>query len=141
MQPQLLLEPPDAEPGRVGRHDEGADLGRAVVAGTGSGGHDVGARLPGIGDEALAAVQDPGPAVRTRFEASGRPRSARIAAGARLGQPVGADDLPDAIGTRNRCFCSAVPARWSGPQPRLVWAATISPSEPQTRPISSIAIA
>ena len=34
-----------------------------------------------------------------------------------------------------------VPARWSGPQPRLVWAATMSPSEPQTRPISSIAIA
>ncbi len=49
--------------------------------------------------------------------------------------------LPCAIGTRNRCCCSCEPARWSGPQPRLVCAATISPSEPHTRPISSIAIA
>ncbi len=49
--------------------------------------------------------------------------------------------LPAAIGTRKRSFCSGVPARWSGPQPRLVCAATMSPREPHTRPISSIAIA
>ena len=48
---------------------------------------------------------------------------------------------PRAIGTSQRCFCSGEPARWSGPQPRLVWAATMSPSDPHTRPISSIAIA
>ncbi len=48
---------------------------------------------------------------------------------------------PRAIGTRKRSFWSCEPARWSGPQPRLVWAATISPSEPQTRPISSMAMA
>ena len=49
--------------------------------------------------------------------------------------------LPLASGTRNSRFCSSVPARRIGPQPSDVWAATISPSEPQTRPISSIAIA
>ncbi len=48
---------------------------------------------------------------------------------------------PCAIGTRNRSCWSFVPARCSGPQPRLVCAATISPSDPQTRPISSIAMA
>ena len=41
--------------------------------------------------------------------------------------------LPLAIGTRKRSFCSCVPARWSGLQPRLVCAATMMPSEPHTR--------
>ena len=49
--------------------------------------------------------------------------------------------LPLASGTRNSRFWSSVPARRIGPQPSEVCAATISPSEPQTRPISSIAIA
>ena len=48
---------------------------------------------------------------------------------------------PDAIGVSHRSRCASVPAIISGPQPRLVWAATISPSDPQTRPISSTAIA
>ena len=93
MQTQLLLEPPDREAGRVGGHDEGADLGRAVVARPGPGGDDVGARLAGVGDEALAAVEHPAPAVGAVLVPGGRPRAARIAAGAGLGQAVRADDL------------------------------------------------
>ena len=67
VQAHLLLEPADAEPGRVGGHDERADLGAAVALGScgrgsrpGSGGDDVRAGLAGIRDEALAAVEDPG---------------------------------------------------------------------------------
>ena len=56
-------------------------------------------------------------------------------------RPYAPMTLPLAIGTRKRCFCSGVPARWSGPQPSEVWAATMSPSEPHTRPISSMATA
>ena len=41
VQPELLLEPTDAEPGRVGRDDERADLGAAVGARAGPGGDDV----------------------------------------------------------------------------------------------------
>ncbi len=48
---------------------------------------------------------------------------------------------PEARGRRNRSFCSAVPAIISGPQPSDVWAATMIPSEPQTRLISSTAMA
>ena len=48
---------------------------------------------------------------------------------------------PEASGVSQRSRCASVPAIISGPQPRLVCAATISPSEPQTRPISSTAIA
>lgn len=48
---------------------------------------------------------------------------------------------PDASGTRNRSFCSGDPAMWIGPQPRLVCAATMSASDPQTRAIYSIAMA
>ena len=59
----------------------------------GPGGDDVRARLAGVGDEALAAVEDPGPAVGPVLEPRGRPGPARIAAGARLGQAVRADDL------------------------------------------------
>ena len=55
--------------------------------------------------------------------------------------PYAPSIAPDASGGRNRSRCSSVPAISSGPQPRLVCAATISPSEPQTRPISSTAIA
>ena len=47
------------KPGVPCSHDEGADLGGAVVARAGLGGDDVGARLAGVGDEALAAVDDP----------------------------------------------------------------------------------
>ena len=93
MQPELLLEPPDTEPGRVGGDDEGTDLERAVVTSTGSSSDDVGPRLPGVGDEAFASIQDPGPAVATRFEPSGRSGPARIAPGTGLGQAVAADDL------------------------------------------------
>ena len=93
MQPELVLEPPDREAGRVGRDDERADLGGAVVARPGPGGDDVRARLAGVGDEPLAAIDDPRAAVGTVLVARGRPRPARIAARAGLGQPVGADDL------------------------------------------------
>ena len=93
VQAQLLLEPPDAEPRRVGGHDERADLGGPVVARPGPRGDDVGAGLARVRDEPLAAVDDPGAAVGAVLEPRGRPRPARIAAGAGLGQPVGADDL------------------------------------------------
>ena len=72
---------------------------RAVVARPGPGGDDVRPGLAGVGDEALAAVDDPRAAVGTVLEARGRPRAARIAAGARLGQAVRADDL--ALGHRH----------------------------------------
>ena len=93
MQAQLLLEPPDAESRRVGRDDERADLGVAVVAGPGPGGDDVRAGLAGVGDEPLGAVEDPRPAVGPVLETGGGARPARVAAGARLGQAVRADDL------------------------------------------------
>ena len=93
MQPELVLEPPDREAGRVGGHDERADLGGAVVARPAPGGDDVGARLAGVGDEPLAAVEHPRAAVRAVLVARGRPRPARIAAGSGLGQAVRADDL------------------------------------------------
>ena len=64
-----------------------------VVARPGPGGHDVRARLAGVGDEPLAAVEHPRAAVRAVLVAGGRPRPARIAAGPGLGQPIGADDL------------------------------------------------
>ena len=51
------------------------------------------AGLPGVGDEPLAAVEHPRAAVGAVLEAGRRPRPARIAAGARLRQPVRADDL------------------------------------------------
>ena len=44
VQAELVLEPADAEAGRVGRDDEGADLGVALVGGAGPGRDDVGAR-------------------------------------------------------------------------------------------------
>ena len=59
----------------------------------GPGGDDVRARLARVRDEALAAVDDPGAAVGAVLVARGRPGPARVAAGARLGQAVGADDL------------------------------------------------
>ena len=46
-------------------------------------------------------------AVGAVLEAGGGPRAARVGAGARLGQAVGADHLALAIGTRKRSFCSA----------------------------------
>ena len=49
--------------------------------------------LAGVGDEPLAAVDDPRAAVGAVLVAGRRPRPARVAAGARLGQAVGADDL------------------------------------------------
>ena len=67
--------------------------GAAVVAGPGPRGDDVRPGLAGVGDEPLAAVDDPGAAVGAVLVARGRPRPARVAAGARLGQPVRADDL------------------------------------------------
>ena len=100
MQPELVLEPSDAEARRVGRDDEGADLGVAawsVVAGPR--GDDVRAGLAGVGDEPLAAVDDPRAAVGAVFVPGGRARPAGVAAGAGLGQAVGAEHL--ALGHRD----------------------------------------
>ena len=60
----------------------------------GPGGHDVRARLPGVGDESLAAIEHPAPAVGPILEPGDGPRPARIAAGAGLGQAVRADHPP-----------------------------------------------
>src|SRR3954471_22639067 len=91
MEAQLLLQAADAEPGRVRGHDERADLGLALVGRAGPRGHDVRAGLAGVGDEALAAVDDP--AAVALVEPRGRPRAAGIAARTRLRQAVAADDL------------------------------------------------
>ena len=48
---------------------------------------------------------------------------------------------PDASGRSQRSFCASVPAIMSGPQPSDVCAATMIPSEPHTRLISSTAMA
>ena len=93
VQPQLLLEPADREARRRRRDDERADLGRAVVASAGPGRHDVRAGLAGVGDEPLRAVDDPRAAVGSLFVAGRRPGAAGVAAGAGLGQPVGAEDV------------------------------------------------
>ena len=80
-------------------------------------------------------------AVWSVLVARGRARAARVAAGAGFGQPVRADDLAARHRDEEPLLLLRRPARWSGPQPRLVWAATMSPSDPQTRPISSTATA
>jgi hypothetical protein len=56
---ELVLEATDAEARRVGGDDEGADLGAVVLVRARPGGDDVRARLAGVRDEALAAVDDP----------------------------------------------------------------------------------
>ena len=89
---QLVLQPPDAEPGRVGRDDEGRDLGVAAVRGAGPGGDDVRAGLAGIGDEALGAIDHPRSTVGAVLEAGGRAGATGIGAGAGLGQAVRAED-------------------------------------------------
>ena len=93
METELVLEPADREAGRVGRDDERADLGGAVIPCPGPRRDDVGAGLAGVGDEPLAAIEHPRAPVGAVLAAGGRPGPARIAAGARLGQPVRADDL------------------------------------------------
>ena len=80
VEPELVLEPADREARRVGGDDEGADLGVAVVARPGPGGDDVRARLAGVRDEPLAAVEDPRAAVGAVLEARRRPRPAGIGA-------------------------------------------------------------
>ena len=114
----------------------------------GSGGDDVGARLAGVGDEPLAAVDDPlaaGPgfqlAPAVALPARGRARPAGVGAGAGLREPVRADDL--AAGHRDEVAVLLLLGAGEVQRPAAedVCAATISPSEPQTRPISSIAIA
>ena len=67
----------------------------AVVLRAGAGGDDVRPGLPGVGDEALAAVDHPLAAVGAvvAFEPGRRARAAGVRAGAGLGQPVRADDL------------------------------------------------
>ena len=89
MQPELVLEPPDAEPGRVGRDDEGADLGVAV-------GRVVPVRAvtmyvpawPAFVMNRLRAVEDPGAAVGAVLVPGGGAGAAGVGAGARLGQAV-----------------------------------------------------
>jgi len=79
MQAELLLEPADEEAGRARLDDEGTDLGRAVIALAGPGGDDVGARLAGVGDEALVAIDDPRTAAMAVLgPARGGARAARI---------------------------------------------------------------
>ncbi len=60
----------------------------------GPGGDDVGRGLARVRDEALPAVEDPGAPVRAVLPPGRRPRAAGVGAGARLGQPVGADRPP-----------------------------------------------
>ena len=60
---------------------------------------DVRPGLAGVRDEALAAVDDPRAAVGAVLVPGRRPRPARVAARARLRQPVGADHL--ALGHRD----------------------------------------
>ena len=92
---QLLLEPADAEARRVGGHDEGADLGAAVVASCPV--RAVTMYVPAW--PALVMKRLPPSmthAARRRGPSSmpgGRPRAAGVAAGPGLGQPVRADDL------------------------------------------------
>jgi hypothetical protein len=96
MQAELVLEPGDAEARRVRGQDERRDLRVAVRPRPGPGGDDVGARLAGVGDEALAAFDDPLAAVAVRPRAlEGRRRAgpAGVGAGAGLGEAVRADDL------------------------------------------------
>jgi hypothetical protein len=93
MSATMKATPWNAEPGRVGRDDERADLRPALVVGPGSGGDHVCARLPGVGDEPLRPIERPGAAVRAVLETRGRPRAAGVAPRARLGEAVGADDL------------------------------------------------
>ena len=78
----------DAEAGRIGLDDEGADLAGAFLA-IGDRRDDVRARHPGVGDEALAAIEHPAVAVAARS----RPRAARVAPRPWLGEAVGADHL------------------------------------------------
>ena len=116
--------------------------GAAVVAGAGPRGDDVRPAWPALVMNRLPPSMTHAAAVGAVLVAGRRARAAGVAAGAGLGQAVRADDLAAAPSGRGSAAAArACPARWSGPQPRLVCAATISPSEPQTRPISSIAIA
>ncbi len=88
MEAHLLLHAPDGEARRIGLDDERADLA-GVGAAVGHRGDDVGAGHPGIGDEALATVEDPGVAVARGTRAG----PARVASRAWLGEAVGADHL------------------------------------------------
>ena len=88
MEAHLLLHASDAEAGCIGFHDERADLARSGLA-VGDGGDDVGARHARVGDEPLPAIEDPVLAIPM----CPGPRAARVAPRARLGEPVGADDL------------------------------------------------